>query len=103
MNDQKKPTIILSAISAILLFASFVVVGVLLLVRAGYIRTTTLAEKIDNIFGSEGIEGIIPDGRPADEVGVEVYDLSVYEQNEEAIAEALSRVEESDFIDRRQI
>ena len=97
MNDEKKPTISLTTISAILLFASFVVVGVLLLVRAGYIKTTILDEKIDTIFGSEGIERIIPDGRPADEVGVEVYDLSVYEQGSEAYAEALARVEEDWF------
>ena len=97
MNDEKKPTISLTTISAILLFASVVVVGVLLLVRAGYIKTTILDEKIDTIFGSEGIERIIPDGRPADEVGVEVYDLSVYEQGSEAYAEALARVEEDWF------
>jgi hypothetical protein len=97
--SEEKPTKSLFAILVILLFASFVVAGVLLLARAGYIKTTNLAEKIDNLFGSEGLEGIIPDVGSPDVVGVEVYDLSVYEQSEEAYAEALARME-SDWFPR---
>jgi len=97
MNDEKKPSINLITISAMILFASFVVAGVLLLVRAGYIKTTILADAMEKIFGTEGTEGIFPDGRPAGEVGVEVYDLSVYEQDSEAYAEALARMEKDWF------
>ncbi len=97
MNDEKKPTFSILNVLAILLVVSLMGVAALIAVRAGYISTASITEKIDNIFGSEGIEGIIPDGRPADEVGVEVYDLTVYEQNSEAYAEALARMEEDWF------
>ena len=99
MSDEKKPTTSLFTITAMLLFASFIVAGALLLARAGYIKTTNLAEKIDNLFGPDGLEGIIPDVGSPDVVGVEVYDLSVYEQSEEAYAEALARME-SDWFPR---
>jgi len=96
MNDEKKPTIGLFTALAILFFASLVVVIVLIVVRAGYVSTVSLTKKIDDIFGFEGIGGIIPDARP-DVVGVEVYDLSVYEQGSEAYAEALARIEDDWF------
>ncbi len=97
MNDEKKSNTRLFTALALLFFASLVVVIVLFAVRAGYISTANLTEKISNIFGSEGIKGIIPDARPPDVVGVEVYDLSVYEQNKEAYAEALARMEDDWF------
>ena len=96
MNDEKKSTTRLFTALALLFFASLAVVIVLIAAKAGYISTANLTEKISDIFGSEGIKGIIPDARP-DVVGVEVYDLSVYEQGSEAYAEALARMEDDWF------
>ena len=57
MNDEKKPTFSILNVLAILLVVSLMGVAALIAVRAGYISTASITEKIDNIFGSEGIEG----------------------------------------------